>query len=790
MPPSTSCPSCHTPLALFTPREAESHVNACLDNQEAVFSGEEKPTCAVCRRDLSSLTTAARGEHANRCADTLLPLPPVEPRHVTRRRRGGRVGNGNRSAQSSTDDVTRSTEAPLQALAESKGDVRVEHLLKMLGLERYASRFAREEIDLVALRLLTDDDLAALSIPEAARRRLAEAMHSVPILAQLQRVVRSATSSSSQIQGIGVESREVQTAECDDAVQGAPKSRDEGEPPLELVPEMVAPPPTQRFVESRLGARMAREKGADLDEISDEEEYAPTPYVPPPVIQSEPIAETIEEPSQQQNGSAVITEEKCQSPENGESNDSAPNKRTVSILNPAGHSSPSELDGNMPSLSSDLADIEDVAQTTSQISVDNMLRKWRRRLINRERARHKRELERIEEQYTRALKRVFGQFSSTANMQIDAPSSPVDNSIIDLTQDPARETVPRDSIARDTDDILCPNKRPDVHSPKRLDTYCLKGLDTCSPNGLDTILISSGSPNAEVFQNRRAEGDKHDNPSSEESGFPSSPPPPPLTTSSPLKSPLSAPPPPLATSSSLKPSLSPPAPPQPVSSPRTSPPSPTLAVQLPPPLVSSQSPVRLPPLQPQLSQSTSSLSPIVFKQLNSQANRPVIEEQQDSDDDFEEPLERNVEWSQRNHLSFGVSETVGRQHVESDDDILDLIGSDQGNEFGPAMDEELEEERSQSRLKKKRRPGKATDEDVIRAIRSDEGLYQDILMMECTGFSRILQCIRSLDVNISKKSLHDFLVRQGVMFKGDAPVGEQSKRFLNKLNSDHRNPSE
>lgn len=179
-----------------------------------------------------------------------------------------------------------------------------------------------------------------------------------------------------------------------------------------------------------------------------------------------------------------------------------------------------------------------------------------------------------------------------------------------------------------------------------------------------------------------------------------------------------------------------------------------------------------------------------FTLNKSQANKPIVGKLQDSDDDFEECPKWDPEQVQQSQCLHDESGAGGSQRMESDDDILDLIGLDQENEFGPAMEEELEEERNQSRLKKKRKVSNPKDEDIIRAISSDEVLHQDILMMECIGFSRILQSIRSQNVHVSKKSLHDFLVRQGVLFKSDAPVGQQSKRFLNRLNTDNRDPSE
>lgn len=204
------CPSCQTTLTLFTPREATLHINTCLDRPATPLN------CAVCKRDLSGLTIAAREEHANRCADTLLPL--VRP---AVRESGAR------------ETTARASAAPAQTKAEL-GDERVGNLLRLLGLERYADRFAAEEIDMDALRLLKEEDLVSLRIPEAARRRIAEALHSVPILHELERRDEDVTNKKENEDGGG-----------------------------------VGVVPTQKFVKSRLGGR-AVGGGFQLDDGSED----------------------------------------------------------------------------------------------------------------------------------------------------------------------------------------------------------------------------------------------------------------------------------------------------------------------------------------------------------------------------------------------------------------------------------------------------------------------------------------------------------------------------------------
>lgn len=385
-----SCPSCQMPLALFTPREAEAHVNACLDSKQApalrshpvsdsrppplpssrnsrddtnsaTTSDRPRdhdvstsiPLCGVCGRDLSRLTESARAEHANRCADSVLPLPPRRARGTGQqqqqeeqpassrlsrrnnnnsRRRRDQGGATTTAATAARDGNTANSNGESEE-EEPKGDPRVEHLLSMLGLQRYVKRFVAEEIDLVALRLLNDDDLAALSIPEAARRRIADAMHSVPILAQLQLQQTSTGTVPTVTHGderneppligtndgnmnqsteskqkkkrdekelIGKQQEKSNATEKGNAtvIEGSADAdvnvdgNVEQEQHEELNTDFIAP--TQQFTRSRLATRMRRTAGALLDtsysgggndgDFDDlDETYNPTP-LPPPVV--------------------------------------------------------------------------------------------------------------------------------------------------------------------------------------------------------------------------------------------------------------------------------------------------------------------------------------------------------------------------------------------------------------------------------------------------------------------------------------------------------------------------
>jgi SAM domain (Sterile alpha motif) len=168
-----SCPSCDMPLSLFPPRQAEAHVNECLDAQAAPaagFDAQGVAQCGICSRDLSALTHAAREAHANRCADETLP-PGAHEQRPARRPRAPRAPRGQ----------SMNTAAP----AEPAGPplcARVARLLDVVGLTRYASRFAQNEIDIATLSALTDDEWVHLKIPHSAKRRISDALLGAPLL--------------------------------------------------------------------------------------------------------------------------------------------------------------------------------------------------------------------------------------------------------------------------------------------------------------------------------------------------------------------------------------------------------------------------------------------------------------------------------------------------------------------------------------------------------------------------------------------------------------------------------
>lgn len=411
-------------------------MNACLDSHvdaaaaplapaEPLFA----PVCAICTRDLTPLTPAARAEHANRCADsTLLGRDSLQP-HV--RPRSG------------------ATKPAQKQKKERKGDARVRRLLELLGLGRYAERFAQEEIDLVALRLLDDDDFAQLKIPDAARRRIAEAMHSVPILAQIQAEAR--------------------------------RER-EGDREMGEEDEVV---PTQQFPESRLGQTMRRREPLQGDESSDDDVYRPTQapreaadawedgVTSSPFRNRDGIDESSHLPRGKKKSASPVAlpkrnrprspfkqnatrsplkESASRSPFSG-SKDNAPlspnlrfakganfnssacapesNSAAFSGEAPQGWtangalSSASEHDGDSSDVSS-LRNFERELHGTSQISLRTKLDRWRRKQIKREKQNHKREIEQERKRHKIEIEKIQARYEGMQK-RVDASPDPAGN---------------------------------------------------------------------------------------------------------------------------------------------------------------------------------------------------------------------------------------------------------------------------------------------------------------------------------------------------------------------------
>lgn len=62
--------------------------------------------------------------------------------------------------------------------------------LSSLGLGRYVESLSREGLDLTALRLLSDDELTALKIPSAGRKRILESIPNLAIATRTKQIER------------------------------------------------------------------------------------------------------------------------------------------------------------------------------------------------------------------------------------------------------------------------------------------------------------------------------------------------------------------------------------------------------------------------------------------------------------------------------------------------------------------------------------------------------------------------------------------------------------------------
>lgn len=786
------CPACDMPLALFTPRDALAHVNQCLDAQQGLVSTNadanvgDIPSCAVCSRDLSNLTEAARNDHVNRCVDSNLPLPPRTTRRTARRARqrptASGASNGLQTTRRQTGNVN---DCPPQT---ETGDSRVNHLLEMLGLSRFSARFAREEVDLVALRLLSESDLAAMSIPESGRRRIADAMHSVEILAELQRKYRNEPHKRSDVPNT-VNEDSSRGAEID-AEQNVKANEED-----EIFD--AAPVPTQQFARSRLQQRVEhRHSKAPLGDASDDEDYIPSMRVqgvlmPPicrgatehskvPLPNSGPVkpdrVENKENKEEQvgneaKNKDKYITNHAPAQPltvrPNVARNASSSRGRTDSTeafdndafetwdsVKPSGRDgekygngrqidertktdmrelvsndncnemintcsgtrpkSSQDSSGSMiSSLASDLRDMSQAIRHTSQISMDVKLKKWREREIDREKCRHKRMLDRIEQKYAKALKQSFGD-SMELNGNVDSEEnsnsgggggddddddndddSGFKHDVIDLTQDFCEAgrgdledkyegtggEVETNSIANEnehqwnifTQSVSC-------SSVPRTDD--VEATNECKvvPRKSDEEYNNEGCEDGTV-QTQRCLSDAVDDDSSGD----------------------------------------------------------------------------------------------ILDLLG-----------------LEHRKKRTIHGSGDIEADANASNDRGFGEIENDSDenILDLVDMDGNeNEFGSGMmeDDENEEcEETESRLKKRCRRPKASRSDIMRAIEGDAELHDDVLLMHSVGFSRIWNCVKKQNLNVSKKAVHEFVLKEGIMFKWDSTKPASSQNYLRMLNADPR----
>lgn len=216
------CCICSMALTLFPPLQREAHTNQCIDSGGVALAEAAAavgPPCPVCDADLGPLSENAREEHVNRCADgTILNVVrEVAGRRRERERDEGEGGGGRRGRR-------RKQEVEGPKLCPD-----VETMLVYVGLERYGKKFAEEELDLEAMRLLGDDGWAELKIPKAAERRIRDAISGA-----------GALGAANEGTGDG----------------GGAKGEEGGK-----ITETVVYPQTQQFGTSGLGVAMARREG-------------------------------------------------------------------------------------------------------------------------------------------------------------------------------------------------------------------------------------------------------------------------------------------------------------------------------------------------------------------------------------------------------------------------------------------------------------------------------------------------------------------------------------------------
>ncbi|CAN8073845.1 unnamed protein product [Agarophyton chilense] len=334
------CPSCSTPLTLFTPRERLQHANECLDSEHQKQATHE-PSCAICSRNLNFLTPAARQEHVNRCLDVTLSPRPRQRRPVRKRPR----------STSAT-----SSRVPRQELHRKKCDAKVVKLLTLLGLERYSQRFADEDIDLDTLRILKDEDFVALRIPDAARRRIADALHAVPILDGLQTPTTTEPANEAHIV------------------------------------------PTQKFATSKLGAALQREKSL-FDDDDDDFEYRPTQTTP---------GSANEEPEKVPSAAAL---ERVPNPRA-----TAAVPETIDLITPTKEdkTGPTAIQPTGQTSDSSDFDFENDMLLQSQISLETKIEKWKEQQTRKEEMRHQDQMAKIESKYRSMIARLEGKIKSPA----------------------------------------------------------------------------------------------------------------------------------------------------------------------------------------------------------------------------------------------------------------------------------------------------------------------------------------------------------------------------------------
>lgn len=564
-------------------------------------------------------------------------------------------------------------------------DKRVAQFLKQLGLERYASKFADEEIDFEALRLLHDSDFAKLRVPDAARRRIADALTAVPLLAQIQR---------------------------------APQLHQQPEPqPIEQDDIL----PTQQFGTSRLATRMKRNAPL-LSQDDSDGEYQPT-----------------QQNLQTGNETDLRGDEIMVGGDSDDKFQAA--KGSDSALRPTSDTKAASQESNESSIDAKLADFIPKLKGMSQISVETKLKKWLDARLERENKRHKQRLERIHAAYSSLME----QRNPPAN-RIDSESSKKNDNLqpqsdqcdtVDLTDTPSDEEKPVSFldlqmsrsyagesivISSNEDDIRATTvPRPSVAEQENEDN----GLDDMADLDFPPLRPTNWKPSLfSKHKQRDAEVEKgtaNDNSQSEVMDL--------VTPDEKQKRPQQRP-------------------------------------------IESDSDFDGPLLD------------LVDSTRNEEtANRELkIAEKEDEEfflDLVESDQENGFVFTQSNNRAHDAS-TQSRPTNGLQD------GSKKASTDGDSSVDSITARLGRLRKKSKKTSEKLTQADVVRLIRSDEELYEEIIAMEAVPFGKIMERVRRCGQDFSRKLVCQTLRAEGVRVKWEHVVETGSKRatYMKFLNSD------
>lgn len=579
-----------------------------------------------------------------------------------------------------------------------------------------------------ALRLLDDHDFAQLRIPDAARRRIAEALQSVQIL--------------DQIEGSG---------HGGDACR---KGEDCGSEEMLLVQ-------TQPFATSRL--REERGRSSVLVEHSDGDDEFNC---------SSPMRTAAESRDGHQLGAHRDDE---QSDALGSGTDDLDSQNLAGDRNPScaqrtveeeapseGRSSSSNSEDVECSDASSLYDIELRMMSTSQISLETKLEKWlrrqvlkergnHRRKVEKEKERHKREMEVIQQRYERMQKRICSSRNSESNVRsISRVTVEASKSANDLSMSlaPLQSEAPAaQGNGNSPEADPCPSVGGMSESSALISPAPLGVARTRSPISFSTGVVVDDRI---CMQKRPSSAiDLTLNTSEDENRAKQTP----AKYHKPFPNPTAAETIVISSSKpSAKPALRNPAPCH-------------NSGELPLPYQSDQASLDSP------NQSGRSKLP-QYERIFASSDEEVM--------DLTFLAKENV--AVDDSLTESVSATVANRAGNGND-----AGSpgEVNNEDEHVAETTQNTSKPSSRLKK--RTKRVTPADVIEAIRRDSALHDDLLMMESVPFEKILGSVKASGVKISKKALAELLQREGVSFKSEE-VNEKQKAgsgsYFQRLNCD------